>query len=331
MKKRIAVLAGILCSLMLNGCSFSSFSGTKSDTEQSLIPSDALIATADNKIKLGEKDLNIPEGYTIGTGTFTDSTSNNQFELVGVWKTEDKEATPSTISNDVSSLLGDISQNTDYKEAIDNDILFYVLSGEDKASPDRELSRGEVKSSLAAYNTYLTSLLSINYPMIDDITLNDSDGYPIVDELGNTSPRVSADGKWYYTAFTATSGKGITTTYNTLCYPKSYYGILLLGKDQNPDHSREYRIFVFSNDGNGKIMGRNEYDSLFKQIKNIYQLHGFYTMPQLSTMKDSLKNYYNGRSYLQFNDLMLDTHNYYILKENGTVSETGEVQMEVKP
>ena len=328
MKKKV-VLMSLISALALSGCSFSSFTGTKASAEQPLVPKDALVAIEDSKVSLGVCDITISDGFTVGSGEFTDSTSNSKFNLTGVWKTIEKEEAATEVSaNEVLTPTEDVP-NVDYKEAVDNDILFYVMSGEDNTSPDKELDKGEVKTSLTTYTNYLSTLLSMNFPKIDDITLNDSEGNPIVDEQGKISARTSSDGNWYYTTFTATSGEKVTTTYNTLCYPKSYYGVMVMGTNQNPDYSRKYFIFVFSNDSQGEIMNESAYNSLFTQIKSNFKLHGFYTMPQLSTEKDPATNYYNGRSYEQFNDLMQDTFNYYILKNNSnTVSDAEDVTLE---
>ena len=331
MKKKV-VLMSLISALALSGCSFSSFTGTNAAAEEPLVPTDALVATDNSNISLGVGNIKISDDYTIGTGEFTNSTSNNKFTLSGVWKTVEKEeAAASTSSVDVEPSTEDATQSIEYKEAVDNDILFYVMAGEDNTSPDRDLSTTEAKSSLAAYNNYLSTLLSLNYPMIDDISLNDSEGKPIVDEQGKMAARTSTDGNWYYTTFTATSGEKVTTTYNTLCYPKSYYGIMVLGTNQNQDYSRKYFIFVFSNDSQGEIMSESDYNNLFTQIKSIFKLRGFYTAPQPSDKNDPATNYYNGRTYEQFNDLMQDTYNYYILKNNSNaVTDTEDVTLEEK-
>ena len=331
MKRRFVLLLSSICVLSMTGCGISSFSGTKVAAEENTVPSDALVAIEDTQISLDTGNIKIPDGYTIGSGEFTDSTSSstssNKFTLYGIWKTEDddsNETEDTTESTDVE--IAATEEMTDYKQVTDNDLIFYVMFGEDNNSPDRELSKSEVNTSLKAYNSYLSSLLSFNYPSIDDITLNDSEGQPIVDEQGNISARTSKDGNWYYTTFTATSGEKVITTYSTICYPKTYYGIMMLGTDQNPDYSRKYFIFVFSNDSNGEILAEDEYNSLFNQIKTLYSLDGFYTTVQLSAEKDDSTNYYNGRSYAQFDDLMQDTYNYFILKGN---SETEDEQLDI--
>lgn len=323
MKRKVALFVSILCALSMTGCSFSSFGETKAKAEEVTVPSDALIISDSNKISLDVGDIKIPDGYTIGSGDFTDSSSGNAFSLVGVWKTVEEEAATSASSDELL-----VEETPDYKSAVDNDIMFCCMYGEDTSSPDKELDRGEVKSSLSVYSNYLTTFLSLNYMMMDDLTLNDSEGTPIVDDSGKTSTRISKDGNWYYTTFTCTSGEKLTTTYNTLCYPKSYYGLIMLGTNQNPDYSRKYFIFMFSNDSEGNIMEEAEYNSLFTQIKSLYDLHGFYTPVLLSSEKDSSKNYYNGRTYAQFNDLMLDTYNYYILKETNGAAEDVELESE---
>lgn len=323
MKKKLGLIVMLgMTTIMMSGCSFSSFTGSNTSAEESEIPSDVLVASEENKISVGSgiADITVPEDYKVGSGEFTDQTGN-KFNLYGIWK--NKNSTDS-VSENVSS---NETTTVDYKSPTDKDIEFYAMYGEDTMSPDAELELGEVRTSLATYNGYLSSLISLNYPMIDDISLNDSNGQPVVDKSGNTSPRMSRDGKWYYTTFTATSGDSVSTTYNTLCYPKSYFGIMMLGTNQNEDSSRKYYIFVFSNDSTGKIMSEAEYDMLYSQIKSVYSLDGFYTAPEMSdsSMVDKSKNYYNGRTYSQFEALMEDTYNYYIIHgtDSSTSTDTG--------
>ena len=102
---------------------------------------------------------------------------------------------------------------------------------------------------------------------------------------------------------------------------------MMLGANQNPDYSRKYFIIMFSNDSNGQIMEESEYNSLFSQVKSLFKLNGFYTKILLPSEKDPALNYYNGRSYSQFDELMKDTYNYYILNENNnSASEVSSLE-----
>lgn len=322
MKKKIAVLLSGLMILSITGCGFSNFSGTEGTgkvTEQIIVPSDAILAQENNVISLDIGDIKVPDGYTIGSGKFTDPTTKKDFSVIGVWKTEKKEDAASTDLSETEQ-----AAFVNYKTITDEDILFYVMYGDDNLSPDAELGISEVRTSLSTYNNYFKTLLSLNFPVIDDITKNDTNGNPVVDESGNLSARISIDKKWYYTTFTATSGQSLTTTYSTICYPKSYYGVMMLEAQQSPEHSRKYYTFVFSNNSKGEIFNKEDYYSLFSQVKKLYDLYGFYTAPQLSAEKDQSINYYNGRSFEQLNDLFKDTFNYYIIEENNSAAASSD-------
>ncbi len=323
MKKKIAVLLSGLMFFSITGCSFSNFGGTTKTDEAVVVPKDSLVAIEGQEIVFDNGKIQIPEDYTIGSGNFTNPTDNTPFSLVGIWKTTEEEAT-TEISTDESE---EVQKKVDYKNAIDNDIVFYVMSGEDTTTPDKDLDKGQVKTSLTTYYNYLYKLFNMSHLKMDDLTLNDAEGKNIKDDSGKTSTRISSDGNWYYTTFTCTSGDKLKTTYNTNCYPKTYYGIMMLGANQNPDYSRKYFIIMFSNDSNGQIMEESEYNSLFSQVKSLFKLNGFYTKILLPSEKDPALNCYNGRSYSQFDELMKDTYNYYILNENNnSASEVSSLE-----
>lgn len=324
MKKKIAVLLSGLMIFSMTGCSFSNFGETAETKNEIEYPSDALVAIEGKEITLDTGKIKVPEGYTIGSGNFTDSTKNNPFSLIGVWKTTEDEAVTEL---SIDAELEEAEKKADYKTAIDNDIVFYIMSGKDTTSPDKDLDKGQVKASLTTYSNYLSKLLNLNYLMIDDLTSNDAQGTPLYDDNGKALTRISSDSNWYYTTFTCTSGEKLTTTYNTLCYPKSYYGIMMLGANQNQDHSRSFFIIMFSNDSKGQIPEESEYNSLFTQVKSLFKLNGFHTPTLLSSEKDPALDYYNGRSYSQFDELMKDTYNYYILNENNN-SATEDASVE---
>lgn len=334
MKKRVIVIS--LCGLvMFNGCSFSSFTGGKKDMGP-VIPENALVVSENNSIDIGPGKIKIPEGYVLGETSVIDGYTKNEYSFAGIWekKEEEQEKTTDDELNideldmdklDDKSLSEENSEvpTVEYKEAVDPDVLFYAISGEDKSSPDKELAMDQVRSCMNVYVGYFRDLLTLNYPMLDDITKNDKTGKPEVDESGYTSTRISKDRKWYYTTFTCTSGDAKTTTYNTMCYPKTYFGVVMLSVDLQNDSSREFHLLAFSNDSEGKIMSEADYDSFFGKIKTDYNLSGFYTAPEMVEEANSSTNLYDGRTYAQFNDLMQDTYNYYSLK-NSNVDEESE-------
>ena len=101
MKKKIAVLLSGLMFFSITGCSFSNFGGTTKTDEAVVVPKDSLVAIEGQEIVFDNGKIQIPEGYTIGSGNFTNPTDNTPFSLVGIWKTTEEEAT-TEISTDES-------------------------------------------------------------------------------------------------------------------------------------------------------------------------------------------------------------------------------------
>lgn len=333
MKNKVLVIMSAFMLVLLTGCSFSSFTGGKN--KETVIPENSLIITEKKSIDLASGKLAIPEGYIIGEAEVTDASSGNQYKLTGIW--EEKEEQNDALEEGTEEVnIDDLDMtkldNTgaeeepavEYKEPEDKDILFYYVEGEDTTSPDEVISGMQISSCMNVYVRYLKDLILLNYPMIDDITMNDAKGNPVTSETGAIKDRVSKDGKWFYTTFTCTSGEGKQTTYNTLCYPKTFYGIVLLSTNTKNNCSRDFRMYVFSNDGEGKILKENDYTRFMDQIKSDYSLSGFYTAPVIDENNSAKTNYYNGRSYAQFEDLMQDTYNYFTLKENNQEEEKEE-------
>lgn len=184
------------------------------------------------------------------------------------------------------------------------DIVFYLYEGHDNSSPDVALSDTQAHSSLTAYITNGFST-EIEQPRL------------------TRDPLITSNDDWHILAFTGYGGANYeTTTYGSYCYPKSFYGIYVLGRNYfEKTHSRIFYGFVFSNDAQGIILEQKEYENLLKQVKDSFNIKEFYTAPQI--VYDEKKDYSKGYSYEQLQSLFLNTTNYYIIvneKMNGVSS-----------
>lgn len=183
----------------------------------------------------------------------------------------------------------------------DSDIILYIYEGIDGASPDAELTDKNARLSIT--QTYIQVFRQT------------------VNGTVSADPVAKLNGDWFALQLTGYSGDYIATTYNTLCYPKYYYGIYTLQKGKsNNTYSRRYYGFIFSNDGTGKPMSDVEYNALVGQIKKSFTLSEFYTTPQLSTNYQPEKDFSHGYTYDQFASLFENAANYYGMSEEQATS-----------
>lgn len=179
-----------------------------------------------------------------------------------------------------------------YVYPTDSDIILYVYEGKDGASPDTELEDKDARFSIAQ-----------TYVQVFRQTVNGT---------VSTDPVAMLNGDWFALQLTGYSGDYIATTYNTMCYPKYYYGIYTLQKEKDNDtYSRRYYGFVFSNDGTGEPMKEAAYNDLVGQIKKSFSLAEFYSAPQLATNYEAEKDFSHGYAYNQFASLFENAANYY--------------------
>lgn len=138
------------------------------------------------------------------------------------------------------------------------------------------------------------------------------------------------NGEWYALQMTGNSGEYLFTTYNTLCYPKQYYGIYAVQNTTDEDsNNRRYYGFIFSNDSTGDIITEQEYNSLVEQIKEAFAIMTFYTNPQSEYNYDPALDYSKGYSYSQIETLFQNTKNYYVMLKGQQAAEESQKQEEV--
>lgn len=282
MKRRYILIALALSfSLVFTGC------GKKKDTVVSengnVVSAEAILNSETNKIELSDVTITLPDGMNFGKKVVD---GENRYY---VWQGESDYIMPNSL-----------------------DIVMYIYEGNDKNSPDKELTDSQARSSFI--QGYVNGFKS---------------------EVDN--PRLTADANiiatdnWYTFCFTGYSGNSVSTTYNVLCFPKSYYGIYMLQKKINNDNSRNYYGFVFTNNSDGDLIGEDDYNSLLNQIKSGFAVSEFYTLPQNPISYDAAKDYSNGYSYSQLTALFNDTKNFYIIAAGGTPRQTPTITTDDKP
>ena len=191
----------------------------------------------------------------------------------------------------------------EYVLPTDSDVVMYIYEGIDLASPDSSLEEADARISMTQ-----------NYVQIFRQMVN---GSVVCD------PQATLNGEWYTLQMTGNSGEYFFTTYNTLCYPKQYYGIYVVqnATDEDSNHRRYYG-FILSNDSMGNIIMEQEYNNLIEQIKEAFAITTFYTNPQNEYNYDPALDYSKGYSYSQIETLFQNTENYYVmLKEQQAAEE----------
>ncbi|MCR4567590.1 MAG: hypothetical protein K5769_06040 [Pseudobutyrivibrio sp.] len=290
MRKKIVIITALMSAIFLSGCSVSSFSGPK-DRKDVVVPDGDLGSLESNNIDIGGSQLELPSDMILGKVEI--EAKDAGYTLYGLW---------------------DKGDNDFYIEKKDNDISFYMIEGIDTKTPDDVLDSEKVKASMSSYMQKFEKITGCSMPRIDNVNLTDETGASIKNEAGKNMARISTDKKWYYTTFTCNGGDKLSTTYGSLCYPKTYYGFIMMQANHDKDYARKFNIIAFSNNKKGEIFEEDEYNSVFSQIKSIYSLDKFYSEPQIKYNPEL--DYSNGRSYAQFQEMFADTKNYYILKDS---------------
>lgn len=327
MKRKINFYIVLFISfILLVSCESANFDGHK---DNGMDKYGTLKSQESNILTMGtEEKLSIPRRYTLIKGREKDSVYNTEFDVYGVIDESDNEINSSSNINkrESESSIDNVETQEVELPVNDSSIIFYAIYGIDLMSPDENIDSTQVKSSMDKYLSYAKNTLSITSITLDSIAENDEEGNSVL-ENSKTIPRTSSDGKWYYTSFTCYSGKSISTSYNTACFPKTYYGIILLSKDLDQENKRYWRIYIFSNNQEGKTFSEEDYNDIFEQIKESYQLRLFYTIKQLNY--DSELDTHNGLNYQQFSNLFINTKNYYVMAKNGAIQSDEESKIDL--
>lgn len=278
--KKIYIIYMLFSIIVLIGC------GKKKENVASgsgnIVSTEAILSSETNKIELTDVTITLPTGMNFGKKII-----DNESRYY-IWE-------------------GD----SDYIMPNSSDIIMYIYEGNDKNSPDRELTDSQARNSFT--QTYVNSFKN----EVENARLN-------------LDANIVSTDSWYTLCFTGYSGESVITTYNVYCYPKSYYGIYMLQKNINTDNSRNYYGFVFTNNSKGDLMEEDDYNSLLNQIKSGFEVSEFYTLPQNELSYDATKDYSNGYSYSQLLSLFNDTKNFYIIAEGGTPQTIDVNEEEIK-
>lgn len=151
----------------------------------------------------------------------------------------------------------------------DEDIIFYAFKGTDLVTPDTDLSASQAERSLRAYIQYF----------VDEKTKRSR---PILAAGGGildiNQDEYLEESYWIYPFYAYDNRESITSTYNTLLYPKYYYGVCILDREASSLPSRNWYLFVFSNDASGELMAEDGYKKIFDvDIKEQFGLSIFPT------------------------------------------------------
>ena len=197
----------------------------------------------------------------------------------------------------------------EYVLPTDSNVVLYVYEGTDLSSPDSTLEEVDARVSITQ------NYIQIFRQMVSGSIVSD--------------PQAILNGEWYILQMTGNSGEYLFTTYNSLCYPKQYYGIYAVQNttDEESNHRRYYG-FIFSNDGTGNIITEQDYNSLVEQIKEAFTITDFYTNPQNEYNYDPAVDYSKGYSYSQIETLFQNTKNYYVMLEEQQAAESSKAQEE---
>lgn len=198
----------------------------------------------------------------------------------------------------------------EYVLPTDFDVIMYIYEGTDLASPDSSLKEADARISVTQ------NYVQIFRQMVSGSVICD--------------PQAILNGEWYVMQMTGNSGEYLFTTYNTLCYPKQYYGIYAVQNMTTDEdgRNRKYYGFIFSNDSTGSIITEREYNSLVEQIKESFAITTLYTNPQSEYNYDPAVDYSKGYSYSQIETLFQNTKNYYVMLEEQQAAESSKQQEE---
>lgn len=182
-------------------------------------------------------------------------------------------------------------EDKDYTLELDSDILLYVYEGLDSSSLHEQITDNQAYQSLKG--SYIERLRVL------------VDGRFSIDALTS----LSDDEKYHSLCFVGNSGDYISTTYSVMCFPKTYYGLYFL-QNETKTYDRKWYGFTFSNDGEGEIFSKSEYEYLINFIKSQFNESTFYALKLLNY--DPNTDVAKGRTYDQMLSLFDNTYLYYV-------------------
>lgn len=312
LKKRAGIpVIMLIFSLLLTGCDIEFTSGfdglmggTAKTQAEETIPTGSYPTIRSSTIKIDNKtSITLPETYHYATHEI-----NMENGTYTVWYGFEKD-------------VNYISPN-------DEDIMFYVFKGNDLKTPATELKVSEANTSLATYIKYFVAEADKRSNPV--ITANGS----LIDINGDDYKN---EKYWVYPFYMYENREAITTTYNETLYPKYFYGVCILDRDADNKPSRDWYMFIFSNDATGKLIGEEDYTRIFEQeIKGQFGLSIFPTqftekeVEQRETAgiayTDPLFVAPEGYDYEQFLELFEGTTSYYRVLPNVTVKPESTAQ-----
>lgn len=213
-----------------------------------------------------------------------------------------------------------------YVRPDDEDVMFYVFKGTDLVTPDEELTAPQAERSLRSY-------------VLNFVGEKEKRSSPVM-AAGGTLIDINQDGflgegYWVYPFYVYDNRDGITSTYGTMLYPKYYYGVCILDRWASSLPSREWYMFIFSNDAAGGMVDEGNYERIFAGIKERFGITRFptqYTEEDVQKrleagieVTDPLLVAPVGYDYEQLLLLFSGTMDYYRVKPNiGLGREVGD-------
>lgn len=298
--KVMLVLGSILVCCGLTSCSIEVAGSSSGQEEQAeVIPEGFYPTIRSQTIKVGDRiSLQLPEAYRYAKREVEAvDTSGNHVGTYTAWYGLKKDVV--------------------YVQPDDEDITFYAFKGVDLVTPDEELTAPQAERSLRSY-------------VLNFVGEKEKRSSPVM-AAGGTLLDINQDellneGYWVYPFYVYDNRDGITSTYGTMLYPKYYYGVCILDRRASSLPSREWYMFIFSNDAAGGMIGEGDYDRIFAGIKERFGITRFPTQYTEEDVRkrleagiddtDPLLVAPTGYDYGQLLLLFSGTMDYYRVKPN---------------
>lgn len=212
----------------------------------------------------------------------------------------------------------------------DEDIVFYAFKGTDLVTPDIALSASQAERSLRSYvQNFVDEKEKRSRPIL-------AAGGGLLDI---NQDELLEESFWVYPFYTYDNREGITSTYSTILYPKYYYGVCIMDREASSLPSRNWYLFVFSNDAAGELMAEEDYEKIFEvDIKEQFGLDMFPTRYTEEDVRKRLEAGIDdtdpllvapaGYDYEQLLLLFSGTMDYYRVKPNIEPNRETELPVE---